>query len=140
MSKESSMKRDPVTINAGHPENSDHNYLVAKLLQSRRKAEALRWLSGSQPSRRRALGRFKGANPSVNLVKELYAAGAIRVIAVDIESRPTGSQWTEKLIIELPSDANRRASIFRWCKRQGAKAGYSPQHDAGEKHLYLLLA
>lgn len=134
------MKRESVTINASHPENSDHNYLVAKLLRSRRKAEALRWLSASQPSRRRALGRFKGATPSINLVRELYAAGAVKVIAVDIESKPTGSQRTEKLVLELPSDAKLRASIFRWCKQQGAKAGYSPQHDAGEKHLYLLLA
>jgi hypothetical protein len=76
----------------------------------------------------------------VNLVRELYTAGAVKVIAVDIKSKPNGSQRTEKLVMELPSDTKLRASIFRWCKRQGAKAGYSPQHDAGEKHLYLLLA
>jgi hypothetical protein len=73
-------------------------------------------------------------------VEELYAAGAVKVIAVEIKSKPTGSQWTEKLVMELPSDAKLRESIFRWCKRQGAKAGYSPEHDGGEKHLYLLLA
>jgi hypothetical protein len=73
-------------------------------------------------------------------VKELYAAGAVKVMAVDIKTTPTGSQRTEKLVIELPSDAKLRVAIFRWCKRQGAKAGYSPEHDAGEKHLYLVLA
>ncbi len=134
------MKPDHDTINDSRPENSDHTYFVAKLLRSRRKAEALRWLLGSQPARRRALGRFKGAKPSANLVRELYAAGAVKVIAVEIKSKPTGSQWTEKLVMELPSDAKLRESIFLWCKRQGAKAGYSPEHDGGEKHLYLLLA
>jgi hypothetical protein len=128
------------STNTSHEKNGDHVNLVQKLLQSRRKAEALRWLLGSQPSRRRALGGFTGAKSSANLVKELYAEGAVKVIAVEIKSKPTGSQWTEKLVMELPSDMKLRESIFRWCKRQGAKAGYSPEHDGGEKHLYLLLA
>ncbi len=134
------MKPEPATFNAGHPENSDHVYLVAKLLRSRRKAEASRWLLGSQPTRRRALGEFKGAKPSINLVKELYEAGALKVMAVDIKSEATGSERTEKLVLELPSDAKLRAAIFRWCKRQGARVGHSPKNDTGEKHLYLLLA
>ena len=128
------------STNTSHEKNGDHVHFVQKLLQSRRKAEALRWLLGSQPSRRRALGGFTGAKSSAKLVEELYATGAVKVIAVEIKSKPTGSQWTEKLLMELPSDAKLRESIFRWCKRQGAKAGYSPEHDGGEKHLYLLLA
>jgi hypothetical protein len=128
------------STNTSHEKNGDHVHFVQKLLRSRRKAEALRWLLGSQASRRRALGGFTGAKSSANLVRELYAAGAVKVIAVEIKSKPTGSQWTEKLVMELPSDAKLRESIFRWCKRQGAKAGYSPEHDGGEKHLYLLLA
>jgi hypothetical protein len=134
------VKTDPDTINCSYQENSDHTHFLAKLLRSRRKAEALRWLLGSQPARRRALGRFKGAKPSANLVRELYAAGAVKVFAVEIKSEPTGTQRTEKLVMELPSDAKLRESIFRWCKRQGAKVGYSPEKDGGEKHLYLLLA
>ena len=134
------MKTDPDTRNGNHPENSDHTHFVAKLLRSRRKAEALRWLLGSQPSQRRALGGFRGAKPSVNLVRGLYTTGAVKVFAVEIKSEPTGSQRTEKLVMELPSDAKLRASIYRWCKRQGAKVGYSPEIDGGETHLYLLLA
>ena len=134
------MKTDPDTRNGNHQENSDHTHFVAKLLHSRRKAEALRWLLGSQPSRRRALGGFRGAKPSVNLVRGLYTTGAVKVFAVEIKSEPIGSQRTEKLVMELPSDPKLRASIFRWCKRQGAKVGYSPEIDGGEKHLYLLLA
>jgi len=120
------MKSEPAIVNAGHRENPDHVYLITRLLRSRRKAEASRWLSGSQPARRRALGQFKGARPSANLVKELYVAGAVKVMAVDIKSTPTGSQRTEKLVVELSSDAKLRAAIFRWCKRQGAKVGHSP--------------
>jgi len=128
------------STNTSHEKNGDHVHFVQKLLQSRRKAEALRWLLGSQPPRRRVLGGFTGAKSSAKLVEELYAAGAVKVIAVEIKSKPTGSHWTEKLVLELPSDAKLRESIFRWCKRQGAKVGYSPEHDGGEKHLYLLLA
>ena len=125
------VKTDPDRRNGSHPENSDHTHFVAKLLRSRRKAEALRWLLGSQPSRRRALGGFRGAKPSVNLVRGLYTTGAVKVFAVEIKSEPTGSQRTEKLVMELPSDAKLRESIFRWCKRQGAKVGDSPEHDGG---------
>ena len=134
------MKTEPDTSNGSPTKNNDHVHFVRKLLQSRRKAEALRWLLGSQASRRRTLGGFTGAKSSANLVRELYATGAVKVIAVEIKSKPTGSQWTEKLVMELPSDPKLRESIFRWCKRQGAKVGYSPETDGGEKHLYLLLA
>ncbi|HEY3856434.1 MAG TPA: hypothetical protein VGO67_18780 [Verrucomicrobiae bacterium] len=134
------MNPNPNPHEAINKENEDHIFFIAKLLRSRRKAEALHWLMGSEGRSRRALGDFKGAAPSVNLVKELYAAGAVKVIAADIKSESTGSQRTEKLVMELPSDTKLRASIFRWCKRQGAKVGYSPEIDGGEKHLYLLLA
>jgi hypothetical protein len=134
------MNPNPDPHETANKEIEEHNFFIAKLLRSRRKAEALHWLMGSQGTRRRALGDFKGAGPSVNLVKELYAAGAVKVIAADIKSKSTGSQRTEKLVMELPSDAKLRAAIFRWCKGQGAKVGYSPEHDTGGKHLYLLLA
>ena len=134
------MKTESDTSNGSPTKNSDHTHFVAKLLRSRRKSEALRWLLGSQPSQRRALGGFRGAKPSVNLVRGLYTTGAVKVFAVEIKSEPTGTQRTEKLVMELPSDAKLRASIFRWCKRQGAKVGYSPENDGGEQHLYLLLA
>ena len=134
------MKTESDTSNGSPTKNNDHTNLVAKLLRSRHKAEALRWLLASQPSKRRVLGGFRGAKPSVNLVRGLYTTGAVKVFAVEIKSEPTGGQRTEKLVMELPSDAKLRASIFRWCKRQGAKVGYSPEIDGGEKHLYLLLA
>ncbi len=134
------MKPDSNPVAVSQPENPDHIYLVTKLLRSRRKAEALRWLLGSRRSQRRVLGEFKGAKPSLNVVKELYAAGAIKIIAVDIQSTSTGTQRTDKLVMELPADAKMRSAIFRWCKRQGARAGYSPEFDGGEKHLYLAWA
>ena len=134
------MKTDPKASKGSPTKSNDHSHLIAKLLRSRHKAEALRWLLGSQPSQRRALGAFRGAKPSVNLVRGLYTTGAVKVFAVEIKSEPTGRQRTEKLVMELPSDMQLRESIFRWCKRQGAKVGYSPEIDGGEKHLYLLLA
>jgi hypothetical protein len=121
-------------------QQSDHFRFVASLLRSRRKAEALNWLSGSSPSQRRSLGKFRGAKPSVKLVEKLNSLGARKVIAVDIKTQPTGSQRTEKLILELPTETPARTAIFRWCKRQGGKVGYSPEQDGGETHLYLLLA
>lgn len=120
--------------------NTDHIHLVTKLLRSRRKAEALRWLSGSRRSERRVLGEFKGAKSSLDVIKKLYAAGAVKIIAVDIQSTSTGRQRTDKLVLELPADAKMRSAIFCWCKRQGGRAGYSPEHDGGETHLYLALA
>lgn len=128
------------TDTAHETQQADHIRFVASLLRSRRKAEALRWLSGSSQSRRRALGEFRGTKPSMELVEKLQNLGARKVIAVDIKTGPTGSQRTEKLILELPTEAPARAAIFKWCKKQGCKIGYSPEQDAGEDHLYLLLA
>src|SRR3984957_14603168 len=134
------MKTEPDKRNGSPTNNSDHTHLITRLLRSRHKAEALRWLLASQPSHRRSLGGFRGAKPSVNLVRGLYTTGAVKVFAVEIKSEPSGSQRTEKLVMELPSDPKLRASIFRWCRRQGSKVGYSPEIDGGEKYLYLLLA
>ncbi len=122
------------------PGSSDHLHLIERLLRSSHKAEAERWLNESQAARQRTLGPFKGTKQSLEIVKELYAAGAVKILAVDIKARPNGSQHTEKLVMELPADTKLRNAIFRWCKEQGDKAGYSPETDAGEKHMYLLLA
>lgn len=134
------MKPNPQVNPASSLENAEHRRFVEKLLRSRRKAEALRWLSVSESTRRRALGEFRGAKPSAKLVEELYAAGATKVMAVDIKTNPTGSQRTEKVLVVLPTETKARARIFKWCKRRGGKIGYSPECDMGETHLYLLLA
>lgn len=134
------MKSSLTPIVTGQPGSSDHKFLVEKLLRSSHKAEAEHWLKESQASQRRTLGVFKGAKRSLEVVKELYAAGAVKIFAVDIKTLPNGSQRTDKLVMELPADTKLRNAIFRWCKQQGDKAGYSPETDAGEKHMYLLLA
>lgn len=134
------MKRQHANQTPPVGKDTDHTRFIAKLLRSRRKAEAGRWLSGSSFTQRRALGEFRGVKPSVVLVEKLYALGAEKVIAVDIKTNPNGSQRTEKLILRLPSDARARGAIFKWCNRRGGKVGYSPERDNGEEHLYLLLA
>jgi hypothetical protein len=121
-------------------ERLEHLQLVSKLLRSRLKGEALRWLSGSEATKRRSLGDFRGAKSSVQLVNELYEAGAKKVIAVEIKTTPSGSQRTEKLILELPSETGKRASVFKWCKRHRSQIGYSPEQDGGEQCMYILLA
>lgn len=133
------MNSDSILTDDG-PGSGDHLHLIAKLLHSPHKAEAKNWLDGSQPSCQRTIGLFKGAHRSLKVVKELYEAGAVKIFAVDIKTQPNGSQRTNKLVMELPADTKLRDAIFRWCKKQGDKAGYSPESDAGEKHMYLLLA
>jgi hypothetical protein len=126
-------------IKVKFPENLELTQFIQKLLRSRRKAEALKWLSASRLERRRTLGVFKGAKPSIKWVKELYAAGATKVIAADIKTDAGENQHSDKIVVVLPKDEKLRTTIFQWCERQGDKIGYLPDLDRSESHMYVYI-
>ena len=119
--------------------NNEAARYIQKLLNSRRKAEALRWLSGSKPGRRRVIGVFRGHKQSLKFVQELYATGALKVIATDIKSRSSILQRSDKLLLMLPANPLKRAALFQWCERQRENIGYHPEIDQGETQIYIYL-
>jgi hypothetical protein len=126
-------------IKVKFPENLELTQFLQKLLRSRRKAEALNWLSASCLGRRRTIGVFKGAKPSIKWVKELYSAGAAEVIAADIKTNAGGNQHSDKIVVVLPKDEKLRTTVFQWCERQGDKVGYLPDLDRGEPQMYVYI-
>jgi hypothetical protein len=116
-----------------------HEQLIRRLLASRKKAEALVWLTGHCKTDEMIIG-CKTNRASIRLVKEIYDIGAVEVLAVHIRKKlRQNSHRTGKLVVKLPSDAKSRKRIFDWCRRQGDAIGFSPDPDHGESHLFLLL-
>jgi hypothetical protein len=126
-------------IRLAFPESLELTQFIQKLLRSRRKTEALNWLSASCLGRRRTIGVFKGAKPSIKWVMELYSAGAAKVIAADIKTNAGGNQHSDKIVVILPKDEKLRATVFEWCEQQGDKLGYLPDLDRGEPHMYVYI-
>lgn len=52
--------------------------------------EAFEWLKGATPEQIRTLGEDETTVASIQLVEELYAAGAVQVLAVEIDRYDDG--------------------------------------------------
>lgn len=123
--------------NAAH---SEHERLISRLLSDRKKAEALKWLKGGSLDDKRTIVGCKTNRDSIRFVNEIYGAGAVKIVAVQIQKkRGSDSHRTGKLVVELPQAAKLRKAIFAWCRKQGNSLGFSPDPDHGESHLFLLL-
>ena len=90
----------------------------------------------------RALGRFRRETDAARFIEELYRAGACEVIVPDIYDNKAGDQFADCLLVRLPQDGAKRATIRQVCaqlrkKRLGA---VEPDADFGEAYLYLLMA
>jgi len=136
------MKRNVVKHSAATEisAKAEHDQLIARLLKDSAKMEAGEWIESGGDEQGRTIGSCKTKQDSLNLIQEIYRAGAVKVIAVNIQRRPKSSgEHVGKLVVELPQDSNRRKTIFEWCKGQGESLGYSPEIDQGESHLFLLL-
>ena len=136
------MKRNVVKHSAATETSAreEHDQLIARLLKDSAKMEAGEWIESGGDEQGRTIGSSKTKQDSLNLIQGIYRAGAVKVIAVNIQRRPkSAGEHVGKLVVELPQDSNRRKTIFEWCKAQGESLGYSPEIDQGESHLFLLL-
>ena len=119
-----------------------HQLFVESLLQKQNQAEARVWLASGKPTERRPqLGDFKTERRALEVVQRLYAAGAVSVTAVDLYSNNKGDIFCDRLVVELPKDAKRRAAIRQVCQplRSAHEGAVSPKSDLGETQLCLLL-
>lgn len=72
-----------------------------------------------------------GRGEAVQIVDELYAAGAVKVTAM-VSGPECGG-----LIIELPKDKDKRKRVFAWEAKFQKKTGDPPTKDEGQKYLML---
>src|SRR5947209_20411982 len=109
--------------------------VVKKLLRKRGNAEALSWLQAGGAVVHRGLSELSNAQ-SIALVKRVYQWGAANVIAANIKiNSPYESTGT--LLVALPEDPSKRASLFEKINEDGAQRGWDPETDAGQSHLLM---
>jgi hypothetical protein len=117
-----------------------HRVFVRWLLSRPNQAEARKWFQSGK--KRRSLGHFGRASAAATFVKELYRAGAVRVIVPDIYFDKSGNEFADGLVVDLPSDWMQRAAIRRVAARLRKQnlGSVQPEKDIGEAHLYLSMA
>lgn len=106
--------------------------------------EARRWLRTGK-SRGYAfvtLGKLASTEESLALVEQGYAAGAVRVTAVEIEDYSDiegGMQNTKRIVITLPDVPAKRAKALAWAGKVAREYGFDVERDIGQRYVYLFL-
>lgn len=112
-----------------------HERLIARLL-STRTANALEWLNTDKQISTKTLGELSTAK-SIALATALHNAGAVDVLAVDIDEDPKGNEHADKLVIALPTSQQEREAIRKVCARR--KLVVSPENGTGHSYLAIFL-
>jgi hypothetical protein len=123
------------TVKGSRSRRSGHERIFARLL-STRTANATEWLNAASPNSTRTLGKLN-AEKSAAFVDALREAGAIDVLAVDIDEDRAGNQSADKLVVVLPTDQLKRQTIRKFCMRR--KCEVSPENEAGHPNLVIFL-
>ena len=113
---------------------------INNLLRSSNSKEALEWLHAVKPGTMRNLGEGLSQEDSIALVEEIYALGALRVLAVGIDSYEDGCQNSEELVVQLPSGKRKRRALFDWYTEQVRTGGFDAETDIGQDRLYIKLS
>jgi hypothetical protein len=100
--------------------------------------EALVWLGGATRKKPRTLGEDETTADSVQLVEELYAAGAVEVLAVEIVRYDEGEN-SGKLVIELPQNEQDREMVFDIAGKIAESQGFDRGTDNGQKYVFVML-
>jgi hypothetical protein len=116
----------------------EHEAQFLKRMLRTRKAEALEWLRGETAASLRVLGEME-TEPATALVGRLYAAGAVKVLAVDIKDWAQGES-SNTLIVELPSDARSREQLFELQAEVVQPQGHEGDVDDGRQYLFVGLS
>ena len=106
--------------------------------------EALKWLEQNKNESALASNRFLETENAVRFVRELYSAGAKRVIVPDdcITADEETIQWeggpyADALIVTLPADEPRRKHVLGICEREIAREGFDSDEDMGGDLIFL---
>jgi hypothetical protein len=110
---------------------------IQRFLDDPSSREAREWLLSGEDN---TLGELEFNDESIALVEEAYAAGAHKVIAVEIDKyEDVPLQNTGKLVIELPSEPAKRVTAFAWAGKIAESQGFEAEEDEGQSHVFLML-
>jgi hypothetical protein len=111
---------------------------LERLLNHPGKAEALSWLTGGGADTFRNPGELPTTEESIELVCKLYEFGAVTVMAVEIAA-DADIENTGNLVVELPTDPQKRHQLFAWEARHARVTGFDPEEDRGQLSLFIRL-
>jgi hypothetical protein len=101
--------------------------------------EARAWLRGGR-KQGFTLGKLESTEESLALVEDGYAAGAVRVTAVEIEdySDMGGYQTSKRVVVTLPDEpAKKRARALAWAGKVANEQGFDGEPDIGQRYVFL---
>lgn len=119
-----------------------YRVFVASLLEKRNHSDARAWLArNGGEATAHWLGCFKRESDAAQFVRQLYHAGAAKVIAPDIYGNKAGDQFADCLLVRLPKNPAKRKAVRRVCAqlRRRDLGAMQPDEDIGETYLYLYL-
>lgn len=108
-----------------------------ELIASTKSREVLAWLR--EQNSNNTLGKLKTSQASLQLIEEVMNAGAIKVMAVEIDTYDIRMENTGKLCIELPLEPDIRNRIFKWTGRIANSQGYDQERDVGQRYIFVML-
>jgi hypothetical protein len=105
------------------------------LLQRPNRQEALSWVCDTSWTKR-SIGELSHEH-SVEVVKDLYGRGAVKVVAVDLPEDVAVSEFCDTLVVVLPDDVHRRNRVLELCSCHALDEGFGPIDDEGQKTVFL---
>ncbi|MCR9120064.1 MAG: hypothetical protein NXI22_24265 [bacterium] len=111
---------------------------IQQCLDSPNAEEAREWLNGASEENFRNLGELSSTEESLQLVDEIYAAGAVKVFAVDID-REEEDENSGKLVIELSDDQAEREATLAIAGKLAIVQGFEAEPDTGQRHVFVTL-
>ncbi|MEZ6047047.1 MAG: hypothetical protein R3C11_15985 [Planctomycetaceae bacterium] len=112
---------------------------VDRFLGQENTEEALSWLKAGLDTDSHLLSEGWPTQESIDFIQRFYDAGAVEVLAVDIDQYEDGMENTGKLVIKLPEDPAKREAVLGLGGEIAMRNGFSQEPDQGQTYLFLML-
>lgn len=105
-----------------------------RLIAQPESKEVIGWLK----SGKNTLGEMWTNIGSIRFAENIYKQGASKVYAIGIDINP-GFENAGDLVIELPTEPDKRKKVFVWAGKQARSLGFDPDLDEGQQYLFVAL-
>ena len=118
--------------------DNNEEFIDARLADPN-KAEVRAWLGGHSDGYFINLGELESNEASLQLANRFYDAGAVEVVAVEIDKYEGEGENTGKLVVVLPEDRQQRAKILDLCSDIAQEQGFDRLDDFGQRRVFVML-
>ena len=118
---------------------ADNEKFIDARLADPNKAEVRAWLGGHSDEYFINLGELESNEASLQLVNRLYEAGAIEILAVEINKYEGEGENTGKLVVVLPEGGEQRSKVLDLCSDIAQEQGFDPLEDFGQRRVFIML-